>query len=250
MHLGWGDVTGRKSIVCNGVVGNDGHLGRVADVVSSVSHDKFEVEAVERVEKFEGGAVESWVALEGQFEIDIVCSWRHGKDGVAFADALVNDGEPLALGGAELDLSAFNEGGFVIRQLGSHRVLRFMTKDACWEDVSQSAITLSEEFVDDRIVAVPCIDQELDDIRVDHRRVQQCHLPAQLVRTSRPHREDTQDSLVDGLVIAVLLHVIGVDRADSVVRSELLGDHKIECTVVGVLLSLDEIFDEGEAVEL
>ena len=60
-------------------------------------------------------------------------------------------------------------------------------------------------------------------------------------------RENGEDGLIDRLVVAVLLHVVGVYRADCVIGTETLRNNQVKSLVIGVLLRLNEVLDERKA---
>ena len=70
------------------------------------------------------------------------------------------------------------------------------------------------------------------------------HFPAKRTRLLVPVRKNGKDSLVDGLVIAILLHVVGMYWADCVVSSETRRNNQVKSLVIGVLFSLDEVLDK------
>lgn len=83
----------------------------------------------------------------------------------------------------------------------------------------QPACAFAEEVVDNGVITPPLVSQELDNFLVDHRGVNKGHFPAERTRLFIPVRENSEDSLVDRLVVAVLLHVVGVYRTDCMVGS-------------------------------
>ena len=54
-----------------------------------------------------------------------------------------------------------------------------MSQDGGGDEVTQRRLALSKEVVEDGVFTAPLVDEELDDFSVDHRRVDQSHLPAQ-----------------------------------------------------------------------
>ena len=60
-------------------------------------------------------------------------------------------------------------------------------------------------------------------------------------------RKNGEDGFVDRLVVAVLLHVVGVYRADCVIGAETLRNNQVKSLVIGVLLRLNEVLDERKA---
>ena len=60
-------------------------------------------------------------------------------------------------------------------------------------------------------------------------------------------RENGEDGLIDRLVVAVLLHVVCVYRADCVIGAETLRNNQVKSLVIGVLLRLNEVLDERKA---
>ena len=57
-------------------------------------------------------------------------------------------------------------------------------------------------------------------------------------------RKNGEDGFVDRLVVAVLLHVVGVYRADCVIGSDALRNNQVKSLVIRVLLRLNEVLDE------
>ena len=62
-------------------------------------------------------------------------------------------------------------------------------------------------------------------------------------------RKDCQNSLIDGLFVAILIHVVGVHGAHGVVGPHLLRYDQIKCLIIAVLLSFNEVLLEGEVIE-
>ena len=60
-------------------------------------------------------------------------------------------------------------------------------------------------------------------------------------------RENSKDSLVYRLVIAVLLHVVSMHRAYCVVGSDTRRNNQVKSLVVRVLLRLNEVLDKRKA---
>ena len=59
-----------------------------------------------------------------------------------------------------------------------------------------------------------------------------------------PMRKNGEDGFVDRLVVAVLLHVVGVYRANCVIGSDALRNNQVKSLVIRVLLRLNEVLDE------
>ena len=74
-----------------------------------------------------------------------------------------------------------------------------------------------EETFQNCVRTAPTRCQKLDHLVVDHRRVHQGHFPGESRLGRAPSGENGQNGPIGGLLVAVLLHVVRVHRADRVV---------------------------------
>lgn len=74
--------------------------------------------------------------------------------------------------------------------------------------------------------------------------------PVELLCSLVPGGENRQHSQVNRLVIAVLVHVVGVHWTYGVVGTDTFGNHSVKLWLIAVLLLLDEVLNVRQIIKL